>query len=248
MYRVTIEASDGTTTAKRDVIVTVTNETEVVARPNSAATGAPTITGTAQVGETLTADTSGIADADGLTNVSYSYQWTADNGTGDLDITGATNSTYTLVDEDAGKTIKVEVSFTDDAENAESLTSAATAAVAATVPGVPGGLVVTVNDTGKLDLSWEAPDKDGGSAIAGYKVQWKETDRQLGHPCRRFRGDGRPGSSLHGERPDRRGGIHFPGSGRQSGGRQYRLLRRKRHSQGNYGSHRFFYDRGWRPR
>ena len=174
VYRVTIEASDGTTTAKRDVIVTVTNETEVAARPNSAATGAPTITGTAQVGETLTADTSGIADADGLTNVSYSYQWTADNGTGDLDITGATNSSYTLVEEDAGKTIRVKVSFTDDAENAESLTSAATAAVAATVPGVPGGLVVTVNDTGKLDLSWNAPDNYGGSAITSYKVQWKE--------------------------------------------------------------------------
>ena len=174
VYRVTIEASDGTTTAKRDVIVTVTNETEVAARPNSAATGAPTITGTAQVGQTLTASPTGISDADGLRNVSYIYQWTADDGTGDSDITDATDSTYTLVDEDAGKTIKVEVSFTDDAENAESLTSAATAAVAATVPGVLGGLTVSVNDTGKLDLSWEAPDKDGGSAIAGYKVQWKE--------------------------------------------------------------------------
>ena len=160
--------------AKRDVIVTVTNETEVAARPNSAATGAPTITGTAQVGQTLTASPTGISDADGLRNVSYIYQWTADDGTGDSDITDATDSTYTLVDEDAGKTIKVEVSFTDDAENAESLTSAATAAVAATVPGVLGGLTVSVNDTGKLDLSWEAPDKDGGSAIAGYKVQWKE--------------------------------------------------------------------------
>ena len=38
---------------------------------NNPATGAPVITGTAQVGETLTADTSGIADADGLTGVSY---------------------------------------------------------------------------------------------------------------------------------------------------------------------------------
>ena len=35
--------------------------------------GAPSIMGTAQVGETLKADTSGIADANGLTNVSYSY-------------------------------------------------------------------------------------------------------------------------------------------------------------------------------
>ena len=53
---------------------------------NSPATGAPTISGTAQVGETLTADTSGIADADGLSNVQYEYQWLAD----DADISGAT--------------------------------------------------------------------------------------------------------------------------------------------------------------
>ena len=39
----------------------------VAAAPNTAATGAPTITGTAQVGETLTASTTGIADANGLT-------------------------------------------------------------------------------------------------------------------------------------------------------------------------------------
>ena len=47
--------------------------------PNNPATGAPTISGTAQVVETLTADTSGIVDADGLTNASFSYQWLADN-------------------------------------------------------------------------------------------------------------------------------------------------------------------------
>ena len=46
---------------------------------NSPATGAPTISGTAQVGETLTANTSGIADADGLSNVQYQYQWLADD-------------------------------------------------------------------------------------------------------------------------------------------------------------------------
>ena len=61
--------------------------------PNSPATGAPTINGTAQVGETLTANTSGIADADGLGNVQYEYQWLAD----DAEISGgATNATYTL--------------------------------------------------------------------------------------------------------------------------------------------------------
>ena len=45
---------------------------------NTPALGRPTISGTAQVDETLTADTSGVEDADGLANVSYSYQWMAD--------------------------------------------------------------------------------------------------------------------------------------------------------------------------
>jgi uncharacterized repeat protein (TIGR02059 family) len=93
---------------------------------NTPATGAPTITGTVRVGETPTASTSAIDDADGLDNVGYSYQWLA-NG---ADITGATSSSYTLVDADKGKTIQVKVSFRDDKNNPETLTSAATAAVA----------------------------------------------------------------------------------------------------------------------
>ena len=94
---------------------------------NTPATGAPSISGTAQVGETLTSDTSDIADADGLAKAAFSYQWQA----GGADISGATDSTYTLVDDDAGKAVSVAVSFTDDAGSAESVTSAATAAVAA---------------------------------------------------------------------------------------------------------------------
>ena len=42
-------------------------------REKNPATGAPVITGTVEVGETLTVDTSEIADADGLTAVAYSY-------------------------------------------------------------------------------------------------------------------------------------------------------------------------------
>ena len=88
---------------------------------NSAATGAPMISGTAQVGQTLTVSTSGIADADGLSGVSFSYQWLAD----DADIDGATESSYTLVLANLTKTIKVRVSFIDNADNAETLTSQA---------------------------------------------------------------------------------------------------------------------------
>ena len=95
--------------------------------PNTLATGLPTITGTAQVGETLTAGVTGISDGDGLNNATFAYQWLAD----DAEINGATASSYTLADADAGKAIKVKVTFTDDDGNDEELTSAATGAVAA---------------------------------------------------------------------------------------------------------------------
>ena len=138
----------------------------VEARPNSPATGAPTVTGTAQVGQTLTADTSGISDADGLTNVAFGYQWLAD----DADIGGATESTYTLTNGDQGKAVKVRVSFTDDGGNDETLTSAATSAVAAAEPSEPPpptNLTATVDADGSVTLSWDAPDDD---SVTGYQV------------------------------------------------------------------------------
>ena len=94
---------------------------------NTPATGAPTISGTPQVEQNLTVDTASIADEDGLTNVSYDYQWLAAGS----DIDGATGSSYTLTSSEEGDTIQVRVTFTDDADNSETLTSVATGAVAA---------------------------------------------------------------------------------------------------------------------
>ena len=106
---------------------TVAGPADDVPEPNTPTTGAPTIGGTPQVGEELTASTSGISDADGLDDARFAYQWIRAGA----DIQGATGSTYTPVAADEGKRLKVRVSFTDDAGNEESLTSAATAAVAA---------------------------------------------------------------------------------------------------------------------
>ena len=83
------------------------------AAANSSATGARSISGSAQVGETLTVDTSGIDDADGMSGAVFSYQWLAN----DAEITGATSNSYTLVDADLDKTIKVRVIFNDDDNN-----------------------------------------------------------------------------------------------------------------------------------
>ena len=95
---------------------------------NTPATGAPTIAGTAQVGEELSADFSGIEDADGLTNVDFTYQWIrvdADGASNPTPILDATAVTYTLGTEDVGKRVKVQVSFTDNLNGQETRTSAA---------------------------------------------------------------------------------------------------------------------------
>ena len=92
---------------------------------NHAPAGAPTIAGIARVDETLTASVTAIADADGLTNPGFTYQWIANDGSSDADIAGATQSSYTLTISELGKTMKVRVTFTDDGDSTEMLTSAA---------------------------------------------------------------------------------------------------------------------------
>ena len=123
-FRVNDGADDSATAYTMTIDVTAVNDP---------ATGAPTITGTAQVGQTLTAVTTAVMDADGLTSPAYAHQWIRANDT-DADISGATSSTYTLVAADEGQTIKVKVRFTDDAGNEESAISAATAPVRALTP------------------------------------------------------------------------------------------------------------------
>ena len=70
--KVTVSFTDDASNAET---LTSAATAAVSAAANTLATGAPTITGTAQVGQTLTAGTTAIMDADGLTSVSYTYQW-----------------------------------------------------------------------------------------------------------------------------------------------------------------------------
>ena len=145
--------------------------------PNTAAMGAPTITGTAQVDQTLTAVTTGITDADGLTSPTYTYQWIRVDGTDEEDISGENSSTYTLVDADLGKTIKVKVSFDDDLSHTETLTSAATVTVTAatttnTAPTADDKTVTTGEDRAYAftadDFGFD--DDDAGDTLASVTI------------------------------------------------------------------------------
>jgi putative cell wall-binding protein/peptidoglycan/xylan/chitin deacetylase (PgdA/CDA1 family) len=106
----------------------------------SAAT--PTITGTAQVGQALTADPGTWAPV----AVSFAYQWLAD-GTA---ISGATLPSYTPVAGDVGKAITVQVTGTAAGYDPLTATSAATAAV---TPVVVDPTVVRIGGADRYETS-----------------------------------------------------------------------------------------------
>ena len=91
------------------------------------------------MGEFVTADTSGIADEDGLTNVSFSYGWVLDPVPDPfIQVRLLYNKRQFLVPPDAaGRTIQVVVGFRDDLGHRQSLLSVPTAVVAPTFPEPP---------------------------------------------------------------------------------------------------------------
>ena len=155
---------------------------------NTPATGTPTISGTAQVHETLTAGTLSIADEDGMNGSTLNYQWFAndgerDPGNGDRLLGSFTEPEYVVQSRDEGDLIWVQVWFIDEGGTTEFLDSAVTAEVtAAASPKVP--VAPTITDlrpfSGRLlSVTWRMPlypYGDGGSVITKYTLQWKEAD------------------------------------------------------------------------
>ena len=113
---------------------------------NSPATGAPRITGSAQARETLAAETTGIADADGLENVVYRYQWIRSDGVTEEAIAEATGESYQVQEADVGRLVRVRVVFRDDRDNEETLESAPVRVTARVTAGA-----ADVNRDGAID-------------------------------------------------------------------------------------------------
>ena len=167
----TFKVSDGVSeSAAYTLTVTVT-------ALNDAATGQPSITGTALVGQTLTASTSDIADIDGKmkaeagdTGFAYTYQWVRVDGMTETDISGETSDSYTLVAADNGKQVKVKVSFTDDGGTDEGpLTSAAypsTGSVMTPTVTVAAGGEVDEGDDAEFTLTLSAAAPTGGQSVS----------------------------------------------------------------------------------
>ena len=143
--------------------------------PNNDATGTPDITGRALPGQTLTAGTGNIADADGLPNASdFAWQWIRIADETDTPIQDATSSTYTLTDDDVGKQVKVVMSFTDSLSGVESLTSDAypsSSTVQRVLVSNIGQTEITQNDnSGELLILDAAQEFTTGSNETGYTL------------------------------------------------------------------------------
>ncbi len=130
LYRISVTEAAITTRDANNPRKEVKSVTRTPSSENSPASGLPSIVGLAKVGGTLTTETSEISDADGLKGIEFSYQWISNDGQDDRQVEGVTGSSYTPVEADVGTTLKVLVSFIDNAGNSEELTSAPTSPVA----------------------------------------------------------------------------------------------------------------------
>ncbi|WP_146585251.1 nidogen-like domain-containing protein [Puniceibacterium confluentis] len=137
-----------------------------VVNVNDAPTGAPTVTGTATEGQTLSAGTSGIADLDGLGTISL--QWLR-AGTA---ISGATGTTYALGQADVGAAISVRASYTDGFGTAEVVTSAATSAVSNVNDAPTGAVTISGTPTVGLTLTANAAAVQDEDGLGTFSFQW----------------------------------------------------------------------------
>jgi hypothetical protein len=160
----------------------------VVAAAAPTATAAPTITGTAAVGNVLTGNP---GSWNGTAPISYQYQWHLCDpaGANCHSITGATGPTYQVQQGDLHGTIRLAVTASNGfgSTNATSgTTGSVTASTATGCPTVPAGQSVDVTTIGapaRLQITEFTPSGVIGAGMQSFSVRFLVTDT-CGHPVR----------------------------------------------------------------
>jgi hypothetical protein len=125
----------GTTAYLRNISI-YASYTPVQAAVPPSNSSPPTISGTAQAGQTLTASPGSWT---GTTPIGYAYQWRRcdSGGATCADIAGATTTTYALTASDIGATIRVAVTASNTAGSSTATSAQTAAVVSAASPGDP---------------------------------------------------------------------------------------------------------------
>ena len=146
------------------------NQTAVISPPAPIApsnTSPPTISGSAVVGQVLSGDNGTWS---GTQPISYSDQWRRcdSSGANCSDIAGATGQTYTLVSADLGKTIRFQVTASNDGGQTTATSSQTAIVVDSAPPSAPTNLSGTAIGPNRVDLSWTASNDNVG--VFGYTI------------------------------------------------------------------------------
>jgi hypothetical protein len=149
-------------------------------------TGLPTISGTARAGQTLTAGLGSWSNSP----TSYAYQWLRCNsaGTSCAGLSGATSSTYGLVEADVGSTLKVSVIASNAGGSSAPANSAQTAVVTSQPPSNSSAPTIAGNATTGQTLT-AGPGTWSGAA--SYAYQWQRCDSSGGN-CSAISGETTP--------------------------------------------------------
>lgn len=146
-------------------------------------TKAPTVTGTAREGQTLSAGTGTWSN----TPTSFTYQWQrcASDGTSCGNITAATSKTYKLVAADVGHTVRVAVTAAN-ADGKATAFSAATAVVGS-ANGPANTVQPTVSGTATVGEALTVANGTWKPAASSYTRQWQRCNAD-GTACRNIGG------------------------------------------------------------
>lgn len=135
-------------------------------------TAAPTISGTARVGETLTAQNGTWSNSP----TAFQYQWQRCNASGAacVNVGGATAKTYLLASADAGRTMRVLVTGI----NAEGAVNARSAPTDVVAPSAAPRNTARPSITGDLEAGQELTAEEGSwtNSPTSYAYQWQRCD------------------------------------------------------------------------
>jgi len=137
--------------------------------------GVPLVLGTPKVGQVLSADGSGISDADGIVSLTYRWQAAPAGSNSWQDIPAATGNTYTIGSAYQGQTLRVAASVLDGFGAVSTLYSSPTVAVVTNNNLVVGVPMLSGNPVVGQTLLADASGLSDPDGLGSFNWKWQSS-------------------------------------------------------------------------